>query len=101
MSNASRDENSVPTLIAGLETDGKTLVRIQVDGTTHRLEVSDGTTGTDHGPGAHDFIDENSVRAILGVASRTVVSNGVQYIQGVTPVVAYATSNGKLLVQST
>ena len=39
MSNAYRDENSVPTLIASSNLDGKTPVRLYADPVTHRLLV--------------------------------------------------------------
>ncbi len=81
MSNAYRDENSVPTLIASSNIDGKTPVRVYADPVTHRLLVdlpagsgvtsinSDttsaqtlavGTSGTDfaiadNGSGTHTF----------------------------------------------
>ncbi len=90
MTNAYRDENSVPTLIAALNTDGRTLVRVLADPVTHRLNTSDGTSGTDHGP-VNDLRDENSVHAIMAVSS----------VDGFTPVVVYANSSGQLLTKST
>ncbi len=87
--NAYRDQNSVPTIIAGLETNGSTIVRVTADPATHALSVDDGTGGTDHGP-TNDLRDENSVRAFMAVSSD----------DGVTPVVVYATSDGKLLINS-
>lgn len=89
MTNAYRDENSVPTMIAAQNTDGTTIVRILADPSANALKVSDGTTGTDHGPG-NDLRDENSVHALLAVSSS----------DGITPVVVYADSSGNLLVQS-
>ncbi len=89
MANASRDENSIPTLIAGLNTNGTTIVRVKVNATNHGLEISDGTTGTDHGP-ANALRDENSVPTLLAVSS----------VDGVTPVVVYADSSGNLLIDS-
>lgn len=44
MANASRDENSVPTLLGASSADGKTPVRVYADPTTHRLLV-DATSG--------------------------------------------------------
>ena len=46
MANAYRDENSVPTLIASSNVDGKTPVRLYADPTTHRLlvDLSGGVT---------------------------------------------------------
>lgn len=88
MANAKRDQNDVPTLLAGLETNGSTLVLIQANPTTHALLVATSTVGVDYGP-VNSPRDENSVPALMGVSSS----------DGVTPVVIYATSDGKLLIQ--
>ncbi len=90
MTSAYRDENSVPTLIAGLNTNGTTIVRVKASPTTHGLDISDGTTGSDHGP-TNAPRDENFVPALLAVSSA----------DGVTPVVVYADSSGNLLVDTT
>lgn len=90
MANASRDENNVPTLLAGLETDGVTLVPIKVNSSNHGIMCSEGTTGTDHGP-TNAPRDSNFVPALMAVSST----------DGVTPVVVYATSDGQLLVDNT
>ena len=90
MTNAYRDENSVPTIIAGLNTDGSTITRIKANSATHGLKVNDGTTGSDHGP-VNDLRDENSVHALMAVSSS----------DGQTPVVLYADSSGNLLIKST
>lgn len=89
MANAKRDENNVPTLIAGLNTNGSTIVRVKANPSNHGLKVSDDTTGTDHGP-ANALRDENSVPVIMAVSSA----------DGVTPVVVYADSSGNLLIDS-
>lgn len=90
MSNASRDNNFVPTKIAVLNTDGSTIVPLRVNPTTHALNVSDGTTGTDHGP-TNAARDQNFVPTLIGVSSADFK----------TPVVVYADVNGKLLTKST
>lgn len=87
--NAYRDENGVPTLISVLNTDGRTIGRILADPTTHRLNISNGTTGTNHGP-TNGARDENGVVAFMAVSS----------VDGFTPVVVYRDSNGNLLTQS-
>lgn len=48
MAQASRDENSVPTLLAASNVDGKTPVRVYADPVTHRLlvDMNGGGTGT-------------------------------------------------------
>ena len=89
MANAFLDENSVPTLTAGLNTDGKTIVRVLANPLDNSLKTSDGTTGTNHGP-TNDLRDENGRTALLATSS----------VDGVTPVVVYADSNGNLLVNS-
>lgn len=90
MANASRDENSVPTLLAASSADGKTTLRILADAASNRLMVNDGTSGTDHGP-INSPRDENGIPALIAVSSA----------DGFTPVVVYADSSGNLLIQST
>lgn len=90
MANASRDENTVPTLLAGLESDGVTLVKVEVNPTSHSLKVDDDTTGSDFGPDDAPR-DQNFVPALMAVSSA----------DGVTPVVVYATATGELLIDST
>lgn len=87
---ASRDQNNVPSLLGGLETDGVSLVKITADPTTHALSVSDAATGNDHGP-TNSPRDQNFVPALMAISS----------VDGITPVVVYATSDGKLLIKST
>lgn len=88
MANASRDQNSVPTLIGTLNSDGSTIVPVYANPTTHRLAAMDGTAGTDLGP-VNAPRDGNNVPVLLAVSS----------VDGVTPVVVYADSSGRLLVQ--
>lgn len=90
MANAYLDENSVPTIIAGLNTNGSTIVRVLANSSTHGLKVSDGTTGSNHGP-TNDLRDQNSRTCLMAVSS----------VDGVTPVVLYADSSGNLLIKST
>ncbi len=89
MPNASRDENSVPTILGGLETNGVTLVPVKVDASSHALHVDDDNDGSDHGP-VNAPRDENSVPAFMAVSET----------DGKTPVVLYATADGKLLIDS-
>lgn len=90
MANASRDGNFVTTLLAGLETDGTTIVPVKANASNHSLKVDDDTSGSDHGP-ANAPRDVNFVPALMAVSSA----------DGVTPVVVYATSDGELLIDST
>lgn len=89
MANAKRDENSVPTLLGALSTNGTTLVPIVADPSGHVLGISDGSTGSDHGP-VNAPRDQNSVPALMAVSES----------DGVTPVVVYATVEGLLLIDS-
>ena len=89
MADASRDQNTVSTLLAGLETNGITPVKVQVNASNHGLKVDDGTTGSDHGPTSAPR-DGNFVPALMAVSSA----------DGVTPVVVYADSSGNLLIDS-
>lgn len=90
MTNAYKDENSIPTLIAALNTDGKTVVRIKINPVNNALKYVDASTGSDHGP-TNDLRDENNVPCLMAVSSA----------DGKTPVVVYADTNGNLLVKST
>lgn len=99
MSNAVRDENNSTGWTAGLNSDGKTVIRILGNPSTHTLKISDGTTGSDNGP-IHALHDENDVPSLLAVSSQTITVNGVNYVQGVTPVAIYSDSSGNLLVNS-
>lgn len=90
MTNASRDENNVPTILAVLQSDGATVTPVQVNPSNHGLSVDDNTTGTDQGPGARALRDGNFVTTLMGVSS----------VDGVTPVALYTTSDGKLYIDS-
>lgn len=90
MTNAKRDENSVPTMIAALNTDGVTITRVYINASNHGLQVDDGVGGADHGT-VNALKDENGVSCLMGVSS----------VDGVTPVPLYVTSAGKLLIKST
>lgn len=90
MADAKRDQNNVPTLLGVLESDGETLVRVEVNvASNNSLSVRDDSTGTDYGPSISPR-DNNYVPALLAVSS----------VDGVTPVVVYATADGKLLINS-
>lgn len=87
--NASKDENDVSGLVGVLNTDGKTVVPVAANPATHRLYVTDGTSGNDNGP-ANALHDDNDVPTLIAVSSA----------DGKTPVVVYTTADGRLLVQS-
>ena len=93
MSNAKRDENNVPTLIGVLNSDGETIVPVQVrnNGVEEVLKVNNDVGGSDNGPSDRALRDENFVTTLIGVSSA----------DGVTPVAVYADSDGKLLISTT
>lgn len=88
MTNASRDNDFVPTLTAVLNSDGATVISVAAS-FDHKLKVSDGTSGTDNGP-INAKHDENHVPTLLAVSS----------LDGVTPIPVYSDANGRLLVSS-
>lgn len=90
MANAPRDENQVPALLAVSRDDGKTVIRILADPSTHGLNIQEGTGGVDRGP-ANALRDGNQVTSIIATSS----------VDGVTPVVIYADAQGNLLTKST
>ncbi len=90
MANAKRDDNRVPTIL-GLDTaDGETLVRIEADPTSHRLSISNGTSGSDL-TGDNAIRDDNGITGLLAVSSA----------DGETPLPVYADSSGNLLTKTT
>lgn len=88
--NAYRDENGFSTVTAALNTDGKSIVRVYANPSNNSLKVSDGSSGSDHGP-QNAPRDGNHIPAIMAASSA----------DGVTPVTVYADSSGNLLIQST
>lgn len=90
MTNAYRDENSVPTKIALLNTNGRTVMRLVADDSTHRLKVNDGITGSNNGP-KNAYRDENEIPTLITSSSS----------DGLSPVALYTDSSGYLLIQST
>lgn len=90
MANASKDQNGISSLVAMSSANGTTIIRVKVDSSTHKLKVSDGSTGSDLGPRVAGH-DENSVSTLLAVSSS----------DGKTPVAVYTDSSGNLLIKST
>lgn len=81
------DSNGVATTIA-TKPDGKTLINLLCDPTSHALLVSFGDTGENNGNG-NSFHDENHVPTIIA-ASKT---------DGDTTITVYASNSGNLLVE--
>lgn len=91
MTNAYKDENSIPTLIATSNVNGNSIIRVLANSTNHGLKVDDNTTGTDHGNNGNIANrDENNVPVLIAVSST----------DGITPVEVYVDSSGKLLIDS-
>lgn len=90
MANAKIDQNGKQTITGLLNTDGKTITKIQADPTTHAMEVADAATGSDNG-GTKAATDDNGRPTLFAVSSA----------DGKTPVALYVDSTGHLLVQST
>ena len=88
MANAKRDENNVPTLTAVLDSDGETIVPINVNSADNSLSAENDTTGSDNGPNGRAIRDENFVTTLIGVSS----------VDGVTPVAVYANADGQILI---
>lgn len=87
MAEIKKDDNQVPTISGVLNTDGTTVTRVKVDPSTHVLQISDGTTGSDLG-------NDLAVRDNNGepVATATDANGNI--------IPLYVDSSGNLLVQS-
>lgn len=101
MANASRDENSVPTLIAASSSDGSTPVRVYADPTTHRLLVAFSTTPGDVvGPASST---DNAVARFDGTTGKllqnsvTTISDTGAIVSNANAAAAPAAQTGSLL----
>lgn len=91
MTNAKHDNNGVPAALGLSNSDGATLTPLKVDPSSHTMNWSDGTTGSDLS-GDNASRDENGNHGLIGVSSA----------DGVTPVPVYIDpADGSLLVKST
>ena len=77
-------------MLGVLNTDGATPTRVKVDATTHQLNVSDGSSGSDLGA-------DNAARDNSGVSVLMAVSSA----DGTTPVPLYVNSSGQLMIKTT
>lgn len=89
MANAKRDQNSIPTMLGLLNSDGVTGTLVYGSPTTHGLDVDDNTTGSDNG-GEQAKMDDNGVTPLIVVSE----------VDGVTPVALYVNSSNQLLIDS-
>lgn len=88
MAEASRDNNGVPAALGVLNTDGVTPTRLQVNPSSHILQVSDGSTGSDFG---NDIIDRDN-NGVTVLAATDADGNIINL---------YVNSSGQLLMKST
>lgn len=90
MTDAKKDSNQVPVMLATSNADGTTPLPIRVNPTTHAIVNDDNTTGSDLS-GDNAKRDNNGEPVMLGVSSA----------DGLTPTPIYGNpSGGKLLVNS-
>lgn len=89
MSNALRDNNRIPIATGLLNTDGTTPTMLKANPTSHIMDYSDGSTGSDLS-GDNAVRDDNRVTTLIAVSSS----------DGTTPVPLYINSSGELLVNS-
>lgn len=87
MANAVRDNNGVPAIMGVLNTDGVTPTAAKASPTTHGLDVSDSSTGSDFGNDWADR-DENSVTTLVATDTDGNI------------IPLYVNSSGALLVKS-
>jgi len=91
MSEAQKDNNNTPVILATSNADGSTPVMVKADPSTHILDVDDDTTGSDLS-GDIASRDSNGYTVMMAVSSD----------DGVTPVALYVDpATGKLLIKST
>lgn len=87
MTQAKRDQNNIPTILAVSETDGSTPVDIQAEASNHGVIVEDSTGGSDL-TGNNALRDDNGEPTIMAVSED----------DGVTPVPLYADPITKALL---
>jgi hypothetical protein len=99
---AYKDGNGVNTIIAASNADGKTPVRIYANPSTHSLMIDDNTTGSNAGNNNGNAArDTNFVPVWIAVSSVTATVDGVNYVEGVTPVEVYGDpATGSILINS-
>lgn len=90
MANAAIDQNSKPTIIGTLQSDGVTPIRLKVNPSNGGIKYVDGTSGT-VSTRINASIDDNGNPVWLGVSS----------VDGQTLIPIAMDSNGNLLIQST
>lgn len=84
-----RDQNRIPAMLATLNTDGLTVQPLTVNPVTHRVKVSNGTSGSSL-TWLNAQRDANRIAAVLGVQSN----------DGITIIPPYCNTQGELLIKS-
>lgn len=87
--NASLDQNSKATILATLNTDGVSLVRVEVNQANGILSTTTSTAGSVT-PSEFSFTDENGRDTWFGVSEN----------DGVTPIAVQCNSSGAVLVKA-
>ena len=87
MTNAKTDNNSVPVAQGVLNTDGATPTTLEANPTTHVLDVSDGSTGSDFGNDAAARDDNGRTTLTATDANGNIIP-------------LYVDSSGNLLIDS-
>jgi hypothetical protein len=90
MAESKKDNNQVNTITGVLNTDGTTPTLIKATPSTHIVDTSDGTSGSDAG-NDDAARDANQVPVLLAVSED----------DGSTPVPVYVNSNGEILIDQT
>lgn len=88
MAQAKHDNNQVPAIIGVLNTDGATPTRVKASPTTHALDISDGSDGSDFGED-RAARDDNGEPTLIATDT-----NG-------NKIPLYVNSDGALLIKST
>lgn len=95
MASAKLDENGRASMVALLDSDGRTLVCVTANPSNNNgLSVDNGTTGSDNG-GTYAKLDENSRPEAFAPALFALSSAGDGSL-----VAVYADSDGSLLIDS-
>lgn len=90
MTDVKRDANNVPGMLAVLDSDGSTKTPVKATASSHALNVSDGSSGSDNGPSpARALKDSNYEDTLIAQDSSGNL------------IPLYVDSSGQLLIKST
>jgi len=88
MANAKTDSNQIPTMLGLLNSDGETPTLLKINPTTHGLDVSNGTSGSDVGRDTADHDDNQRTTMCATDANGAIIP-------------LWINSSGQLLIKST